>query len=80
MSSSGDGKTRLHYLDWLRVLALLGVFVFHTVRPFDFIDFHINNTELSLSVTYFIVFLYPWGMPLFFLDIWSWYLFCLKKT
>ena len=67
MQTSNDSKTRLHYLDWLRVLALLGVFIFHTVRPFDFIDFHINNTELSLSATYFIVFFYPLGMPLFFM-------------
>lgn len=26
---------RLHYLDWLRVLAILGVFFYHAVHPFD---------------------------------------------
>jgi peptidoglycan/LPS O-acetylase OafA/YrhL len=59
---------RLHYLDWLRVLAILGVFLFHAVHPFDATDWHIKNAEQSLVVTLvFVVFLYPWGMPLFFL-------------
>jgi len=26
---------RLHYLDWLQVLAVLGVFLFHAGHPFD---------------------------------------------
>jgi glucan biosynthesis protein C len=58
---------RLHYLDWLRVLAILGVFVFHAVHPFDYADWHIKNAELSMTVTVFLTFLFPWGMPFFFL-------------
>jgi glucan biosynthesis protein C len=59
---------RLHYLDWLRLLAILGVFLFHAVHPFDATDWHIKNADTSLVVTLvFVVFLYPWGMPLFFL-------------
>ncbi len=59
---------RLHYLDWLRVLAILGVFLFHAVHPFDATDWHIKNADQSLIVTLvFVIFLYPWGMPLFFL-------------
>jgi glucan biosynthesis protein C len=66
--TSGGKSGRLHYLDWLRVLAILGVFLFHAVHPFDLTDWHIKNTEQSLLVTLvFVVFLYPWGMPLFFL-------------
>ena len=79
MKPSGDSGTRLHYLDWLRVLALFGVFIFHSVHPFDFIDWHIKNAELSLSVTYFIVFLYPWGMPLFFMISGASTFFALKR-
>jgi glucan biosynthesis protein C len=61
-------SARLYYLDWLRVLAILGVFLFHAVHPFDATDWHIKNAEQSLVVTLvFVVFLYPWGMPLFFL-------------
>jgi peptidoglycan/LPS O-acetylase OafA/YrhL len=58
---------RLHYLDWMRVVATLGVFLFHAVHPFDFIDWEIKNVEQSMIVTLFIVFLAPWGMPFFFL-------------
>jgi peptidoglycan/LPS O-acetylase OafA/YrhL len=79
MKASSDSRTRLHYLDWLRVLALFGVFIFHTIRPFDFIDFHINNAELSLSATYFIVFFYPLGMPLFFMISGASTFFALKR-
>jgi fucose 4-O-acetylase-like acetyltransferase len=58
----------LHYVDWLRVLAILGVFLFHAVHPFDATPWHIKNADTSLVVTLaFVVFLYPWGMPLFFL-------------
>jgi peptidoglycan/LPS O-acetylase OafA/YrhL len=58
----------LHYVDLLRVLAILGVFLFHAVHAFDATPWHIKNAETSLVVTLvFVVFLYPWGMPLFFL-------------
>jgi peptidoglycan/LPS O-acetylase OafA/YrhL len=66
--TTGGKSVRLHYLDWLRVLAILGVFLFHAVHPFDVTDWHIKNTEQSMLVTLvFVIFLYPWGMPLFFL-------------
>jgi peptidoglycan/LPS O-acetylase OafA/YrhL len=63
----GTTSVRLHYLDWLRVLAILGVFVFHAMHPFDYIEWHIKDPEPSVLVTLFIVSLFPWGMPLFFL-------------
>jgi len=62
-----QSTTRLHWLDWLRVIAILGVFLFHAVHPFDVTDWHIKNAEQSDLVTVFIVFLFPWGMPFFFL-------------
>jgi glucan biosynthesis protein C len=68
MNHQSVKAVRLHYLDWLRVLAILGVFLFHAVHPFDATPWHIKNAEQSLVVTLlFVVFLYPWGMPLFFL-------------
>jgi len=60
-------SVRLHYLDWLRVLAILGVIIFHAVHPFDHIGWHIKDSEPSVPVTLFIALLYPTGMPLFFL-------------
>ena len=62
-----EKAARLHYLDWLRVVATLGVFLFHAVHPFDIVDWHIKNAEQSLVVSAFLGFLAPWGMPLFFL-------------
>jgi peptidoglycan/LPS O-acetylase OafA/YrhL len=64
---SSEKPARLYYVDWLRVLAILGVFLFHAMHPFDMFPWEIKNTETSIAVTLFIVFLGPWGMPLFFL-------------
>lgn len=65
---NSDNKfARLHYLDWLGVLLVLGVFLFHAVHPFDTIAWHIKNPEQSEVVTYMIGFFFMWGMPLFFL-------------
>ena len=61
-------STRLHYIDWLRVLATVGVFVYHAARPFVLQDWLIANKHQSAAVTLvFLVFLGSWGMPLFFL-------------
>jgi glucan biosynthesis protein C len=60
-------STRLYYLDWLRVIATLGVLLYHAVRPFDLQDWLINNEERSALVTLvFVVFLGTFGMALFF--------------
>jgi len=59
---------RLHYLDWLQVLAVLGVFLFHAVHPFDDLaDWHIKNVERSVLATFFVGFFNLWGMPFFFM-------------
>jgi peptidoglycan/LPS O-acetylase OafA/YrhL len=48
---SGGKSTRLHYLDWLQVLAILGVFLFHAFHPFDdLFDWHIKNAESNILV------------------------------
>jgi len=61
-------SVRLYYLDWLRVIATLGVFLYHAVRPFDLQDWLIKNEERSALVTLiFVVFLGTFGMALFFL-------------
>ncbi len=60
-------SVRLHYIDWLRVLAILGVFLYHAVHPFDLTYWHVKNNELSLELTIALVFFSLWGMQLFFL-------------
>lgn len=60
-------QERVYFLDWLRVLAVLGVFFFHTFRPFDFLgDWNVLNTDRSLVLTYLMMFFFTWGMPLLF--------------
>jgi peptidoglycan/LPS O-acetylase OafA/YrhL len=64
---STPDSVRLHYLDWLRVLAILMVFLFHAVHPFDFGDWQVKNAEQSEIITIILVLLSIWGMPFFFL-------------
>ena len=58
---------RLYYLDWLRVIATLGVFLFHASNVFNGTNFEVRNAESSDVIMIFDTFFYPWGMPLFFL-------------
>jgi hypothetical protein len=48
----GQQPARLYYLDWLRVMAILGVFLFYAVHPFDLTAWHITNAEQSVAVTF----------------------------
>ena len=57
---------RRYDLDWLRVIAILLVFLFHCIRPFDQLDWHINNTIQSEGMTIVMYFLGGAGMPIFF--------------
>lgn len=60
-------SVRLHFLDWLRVIATLGVFLFHAGNVFNTAGFEIKNAEQSEAITIIQGFFFPWGMPLFFL-------------
>lgn len=59
---------RIHYLDSLRVLAVLMVFLFHSTKAFTAGEWHVMNAETSMIASIiFGAFLAPWGMPFFFL-------------
>jgi glucan biosynthesis protein C len=59
---------RRYDIDWLRVLAVLLLFPFHTARIFDtWGPFYVKNTALSDALTYFNNWVAPWHMPLLFL-------------
>lgn len=60
-------QKRLHYLDWLRVLVVLGVFCAHTVYIFDTFYWHLSTEQLTPSLQAFVVFGTQWGMSLLFL-------------
>jgi glucan biosynthesis protein C len=59
-------KVRRHDIDWLRVLGMLTIFLFHCARYFDFDDWHVKNPQLSEGFTIFIGVVAQWIMPLFF--------------
>jgi peptidoglycan/LPS O-acetylase OafA/YrhL len=58
---------RLHYIDWLRVLAMLSIFFFHADRFFDYYDWHVKNGEHNIISSIHIDFFAQWMMPLFFI-------------
>lgn len=56
------------YVDWLRVIALAGVFVIHVLSVFDpWDEWHITSVERSRIAGTIIVCMAPWIMPLFML-------------
>ena len=65
-SNSASKAARLYYVDWLRVIAMLSIFLFHNNRIFTLGDFHISNAERSLASTIFEQTFNIWMMPLFF--------------
>jgi peptidoglycan/LPS O-acetylase OafA/YrhL len=64
--SATRGAVRLHYLDWLRVLAVLTIFVFHSGRFFDEEPWHVKNPTTYFGMTVWTYFLAAWLMPLVF--------------
>jgi len=59
-------RGRWYWLDWLRVLAMGTLFLFHSSRPFAPPPWHVMNSTLDLGFTLFDAFISGWIMPLFF--------------
>jgi len=57
---------RSYWLDWLRVLAMGMLFLFHSGRPFTTSPWHVMNSVSDLGLTLFDSFVSGWIMPLFF--------------
>lgn len=67
-TASTTSRPRLFFLDWLRVLAMFGVFFFHNSRFFDsLVDWHVKNATTNLAASVVVAFMSQWIMPLFFL-------------
>jgi surface polysaccharide O-acyltransferase-like enzyme len=64
--ATDNGSARLHYLDWLRLGAILSVFVLHSAKVFAFHTSTVYNAERSLALTGLREFILLWVMPLFF--------------
>ena len=59
-------NARKYYLDWLRVLAILSVFIYHSTKFFDLGDWHIKNANIYFGVRYLESFMEIWMMPFIF--------------
>ena len=76
-----EKQQRIYYIDWLRMLAIMGVFLIHSGNMFDMLykpvssNRQISGVASSMSAAdglvsggmYFLNFLPQWGMSLFFL-------------
>jgi len=61
--NAARGSVRLHYLHWLRVLAILTVFVYHSSRLFNLEYWHIKNPTTYAWVEVRNGFAASWMMP-----------------
>jgi len=59
-------RERLNWIDWLKVLVVVGAFVFHAAQPFVYTTWLINDTDKSLPLSVASGFGYLFGMPLMF--------------
>ena len=58
---------RRYELDWLRVLAILVVFLYHSTRFFNLGDWHVKNVDTYVWLEIWNIFATRWMMPLFFI-------------
>ncbi len=58
---------RRYELDWLRVFAILIVYLYHSSRFFNLGDWHVKNINTFVWVEIWNVFATRWMMPLFFI-------------
>lgn len=63
----GISTQRFYYIDWLRVLAMLSIFFYHSDRFFDYFDWHVKNSKQNIISSIHISFFSQWMMPLFFI-------------
>ena len=66
MAASSISTQRRYDLDWLRVLTILVVFIFHSGRFFDEWGWHVKNFVVYEGVTDWSDFLLSWIMPIMF--------------
>ena len=71
---------RQHYIDWLRVLAVLLLFPFHTLRVYNAGElWYVKAARLSTAVAYLLDFISAWHMQLLFLLAGASTCFALRK-
>jgi len=67
MINHNDSNQRQYDLDWIRVLATFGVFLYHCSMFFNPFPWHVKNNVLNKSsILVFSLFVGSWIMPVFF--------------
>lgn len=67
METIPDGKQRLYYLDWLRVLAFSLLIISNSARVFGEEKWWMQNFVTNVEIDYVLIFFGQWRMPLLFL-------------
>lgn len=67
MKSNMDKTNRQYYLDWLRIINILLVFLYHSLHFFDTNDWSVKNPTTYSWVSSMLQLLDIWVMPLIFL-------------
>jgi len=60
-------RQRIHYLDWLKVLIVYGILLFHVSLVFTTVNWLVSNDDRSTLLSAFAGFCFPWGIPAMFL-------------
>jgi peptidoglycan/LPS O-acetylase OafA/YrhL len=77
---NSDHTQRRYDLDWLRILAILIVFLYHSTRFFNLGDWHVKNVNTFVWVEMWNVFASRWMMPLFFIISGAGLFYALEKS
>lgn len=70
---------RVHWVDWLKILAVLGVFIYHSAMVYAYVNWVVSNADRSLVLTLFAGAGFSMGMPLLFLLSGAASFFALRK-
>jgi peptidoglycan/LPS O-acetylase OafA/YrhL len=62
-----NAPTRVHAIDWLRAMAVLGVMVYHVTSVFDTSGFTVKNAEQSAALSQVVLLFETFGLALLFL-------------
>ena len=65
-SATAASPARVYNIDWLRVIAMATIFLFHSAVFFSDERWFVKNNEISLGMTIFVFVIIQWTMPLFF--------------
>jgi glucan biosynthesis protein C len=62
-----NNKIRYYDIDWLRVLGMITIFLFHNARFFNDEGWHVKNFQTDFGMSVFVAVVAHFVMPLFFL-------------